>query len=334
MKNLNTPTMQAIVATGYGDPSVLQYETVAKPAPAPGEILVKVYAAPVTRADTMVRTGKPYFGRLFLGLLRPSRPIPGTGFAGVVAAVGSEVEGFQPGDRVCGETTFAFSTNAEFVTVPAKGVVLPMPDNLDYAAAATLCDGPVTSLNFLKEIGKIQAGQRVLINGASGSLGTAAVQLAKYFGAEVTGVCSHRNTGLVRSLGADYVIDYTHEDFTRGDKQYDLVYDTVGTLAFSRVRRVLAADGKYLSPVLGFSLLLQMLWTSLVGGRRAMFAATGTLPDDKLRDLLGQVLDIIRQGRLKIIMDRQYPLAKAAEAHTYIDAGRKKGNVTLIIHPE
>lgn len=323
--------MKAIVATGYGGPEVLQLRQVEKPQPKDNEVLIALRASSATTADGMMRTGTPYFGRLFTGLRRPKHPIPGTGFAGVVEMVGKDVSSFAPGDRVFGETTLGFSTNAEFVAVPENGVILAMPESMSFEEATAFCDGPLTSLNFLKEIAHVQPGQKVLVNGASGSLGTAAVQLAKYFGAEVTGVCSTRNAGLVKSLGADHVIDYTREDFTNQGKTYDIIFDTVGKSAFSKSRAALAPEGVYLSPVLRFSLLLEMLKTSMAGKQKAKFAATGLRSDAELRSLLAELVEIFKEGNLKIVIDRQYPLEKVSEAHTYIAAGRKKGNVIITI---
>ena len=324
-------TMKAIVATGYGSPEVLELHQVGKPQPKETEVLVKVYATSATKADTMMRTGTPYFGRLFTGLRKPKHPIPGTGFAGVVESVGEKVTAFKPGDRVFGETTLGFSSNAEFVAVPENGVILPMPENMRFTEATTYADGFLTSYAFLKEIAKVQPGQKVLINGASGSLGTAAVQLAKYFGAIVTGVSSGRNTGLVKSLGADYVIDYTQEDFTQSMKKYDVIFDTVGKSSYPKSKKVLSESGKYISPVLQFPLLLQMMWTSKMSDQKAIFSATGLRSDEELRGMLAELVEIFKGGHLKTVIDRQYPLEKVAEAHDYIDQGHKKGNVVIMV---
>ncbi|RIH64452.1 NAD(P)-dependent alcohol dehydrogenase [Mariniphaga sediminis] len=326
--------MKAIVATGYGAPDVLKIRQVAKPHPKENEVLVKVNASSATTADGMMRTGKPYFARLMTGLRKPKHPVPGTGFAGIVETAGKNVKTFKPGDRVFGETTLGFSTNAEYVTIPENGVILPMPDSMPYAEGATFGDGHVTSFNFLKEIAKIKPGQKVLINGASGSLGTAAVQLAKYFGAEVTGVSSTRNVGLVKSLGADHVIDYTKKDFTKVKETYDVVYDTIGKSSYSKSKNILTEDGLYLSPVLRFSLLLQMMRTSVFSRKKAKFAATGLRSDKELKNMLAELIEIFKEGRLKTVIDRQYPLEKVAEAHTYIASGHKKGNVVIIVEPE
>ncbi len=333
-KNTNIMTaskMKAVVMTGYGSPDVLTFQKVAKPVPKPNEVLLRVHASSATTADSMMRTGTPYFGRLMLGLTKPKHPIPGTGFAGRVEAVGAGVTQFQPGDRVFGETTLGFSTNAEYVAVSESGVICRMPGQLSYAEAATFCDGAITSWNHLRHLANVQPGQRILINGASGSLGTAAVKLGKYLGAKVTGVCSTRNVGLVCGLGADEVIDYNRKDFTKGTEAYDFIYDTVGNRSFKACKPVLKENGQYLCPVLGLPLLLQILKTRISGGKKAVFAATGLRSDEELRSMLMELIEIYKTGKLKMVIDRQYPLEKVAEAHTYIAAGRKKGNVVITV---
>jgi len=322
--------MKAIIAKGYGSPEVLAYVEIDKPKPNPNEVLVKVMTAAATTADTMMRTGKPYFARLFLGLTKPKKAIPGTGFAGIVEQIGSEVTRFQIGDRVFGETAFGFSSNAEYLVISKEGVILHMPENLDFIEAANFCDGHLTSFNFLEEIGQVKPNDKVLINGASGALGTSAIQIAKHMGAHVTAVCSRRNTGLVKSLGADEVIDYQQKDFTKREVLYDYVYDTIGKSSFKACKNILTESGVYLSPVLNFSLIGQMMLTALFGKKKAKFEATGTNTEEKLRFMLSNVVDIYKTGRLKTTIDRQFPLEKLAEAHRYIDAGHKRGNVVII----
>jgi len=331
---MNPDMMKAIVATGYGTSDVLTVQQVPVPTPATNEVLVRIYATTVTKADTMMRTGKPLFGRLMLGLTKPKNPIPGTGFAGVVEAVGKEVSLLQVGQRVFGETAVNFSANAEYVCLPENGVILPMPESMRYAEAALFTDGPMTSLNFLQEIGKLKPGQKVLINGASGSLGTAAIQLAKYMGAEVTGVCSTRNLGLVRSLGADQVVDYARQDFTQLGQRFHLIYDAVGKSSYRKCKQALQPEGKFLSPVLGGAIFRDMLFTSAFSSQKAQFAATGLKPADELRTLLSQLVEIWRQGHLKAVIDRQYPLDRVPEAHSYVDTGRKKGNVLISVRED
>ncbi len=321
--------MKAMVATGYGNHEVLQLKEVNKPTPASNELLVKVMTSAATTADTMMLTGKPYFARLFIGLTKPRTPIPGTGFSGVVESMGREVKNFNIGDKVFGETTFRFSANAEYLLIGEDGVIIQLPANLDFSEAANFCDGPLTSYNFLKEIANVQPGQSVLIIGASGALGTAGIQIANYLGASVTAVCSGKNSGFVKSLGADHVIDYTKEDYTKSEKKYDFIYDAIGKSSFKKCEPILKKKGVYLSPVLKFSLLLQVIKTSIFGGKKAKFDATGAKPEANLRSMLMNVVEIFKAGKLKMIIDRQYPLEKLGEAHRYIASGRKKGNVVI-----
>jgi len=321
--------MNAIVSTGYGAPDVLQFRKVEKPTPGDKEVLIRNYAASVTRADGMMRTGTPYIGRLFTGLTRPKNQIPGTGFAGEIEAVGKDVTLFAPGDKVFGESVAGFGTYAEYLFLPEDGVIAIKPRNMNFEEAAPVCDGALTSMNFLKDLAKIRSGNRVLINGASGSLGTAAVQLSKHFGAEVTAVCSSANFGLVKSLGADKVIDYTIEDFTRNSLAYDIIYDTVGKSSFSQCKDSLTEKGVYVSPVLGFTLLLQMIWTSMIGSKKAKFSATGLRPVAELRVLLAELMELIDAGKVKSVIDNTFPLEETAKAHAYVDKGHKKGNVVV-----
>ncbi|MCA9432896.1 MAG: NAD(P)-dependent alcohol dehydrogenase, partial [Candidatus Omnitrophica bacterium] len=262
---------------------------------------------------------------------KPSHPIPGTGFAGMVEEVGEGVDGFEKGQRVFGETGVNFGANAEYLCLPEDALVMTIPSNLTEEEAAPICDGALTSYNFLKAIGNIQSGQKVLINGASGSLGSAAVQLAHHFGAEVTGVCGPSNLDWVRSLGADTVIDYSREDFTRTGQTYDLIYDTVGKSSYPNCKGALSEKGAYLSPVLSMPLLFQMLWTSKFGSKKAKFSATGLKPVPELRILLQELLEIFEAGKIKTEIDRRYPLDQAAEAHRHIDTGHKRGNVVLVM---
>lgn len=321
--------MKAIITTAYGTPDVFKVDQVSKPTAKPNEILIKIHASAVTKADTMMRTGKPYIGRLMIGLFKPKNPIWGTGFAGVVESVGEAVSRFKVGDKVFGENIESMGTYAEYVTVAEDGIVAHLPKNLSVEEAAGMCDGGLTSLNFLLNLGKIKAGQKVLINGASGSLGTAAVQIAKYFGAEVTAVCSAQNLKMVKELGADQLIDYNQEDFVSHANTYDLIYDTVGARSFAECSHALTESGQYVSPVLGMPLLCDMIFTSVLGKKKAKFSATGALPAKETKRLLGILLEIIESGNLKGIIDRTYPLEQLAEAHRYIEKGHKKGNVVV-----
>ncbi|MHA6299962.1 NAD(P)-dependent alcohol dehydrogenase [Devosia sp. CAU 1758] len=323
--------MKAVIAKAYGGPDVLSIQEIERPAPKDNEVLVKIYASAVTQADVMMRTGKPLFGRIFLGLRKPRASVPGTAFAGKVEAVGRGVTRFAVGDDVFGETTVGFHAHAQFVTVPEEGIIQTIPMTMSYEEAAPVTDGALTVHNFLTRLVTIQPGQKVLINGAAGGLGTSAVQLAKHLGAEVTAVASRRNLGFLRDLGADHVIDYSAEDFTGRRGAYDLIFDTVGKVPFGKARRALTSDGVYLSPVLGLGLLLRMLWTGKFGRRKAMFSATGLLPHAELSSRLTEVKALIEDGALKTIIDRRYGLDQIAEAHEYVQSGHKRGNVVLEI---
>ena len=227
--------MKAMVSTRYGGPEILQLQQVDKPIPKGNEVLVKIKSSSITTAETMMRTGYPIIGRLFIGLLKPKNPISGTGFSGIIKKVGSKVNRFKVGDKVFGESLNTFGTYAEYICIEENGIIEKLPENISYEEAAVIGDGPITSLNFLRNLGEIKEHHNILIIGASGSLGTAAVQIAKNAGAKVTGVCSTKNIQLVESLGADKVIDYNNEDFSSIGKTYDIIYDTIGVSSFSPV---------------------------------------------------------------------------------------------------
>ena len=322
--------MKAAVVTKYGGPEVLEIQEVAMPTPKDNELLIKVHAASLTTAEAMMRSGTPKMARLFIGLKRPKHATPGACFAGVVAAKGSNVQGYEVGDAVFGEAGMTFGTNAEYVTVSADGIVIPLPDFLSFEEAAIMCDGPLTSLNFLKNIGQVKAGQKVLINGASGSLGVAAIQLAKQMGAEVTGVCSTKNVELVKSLGADHVIDYTQEDFTKGSKKYDVIYDTVEKTSFRATKKVLTENGVYMCPVLSCDVLMPMLGNRF-RSKKAKFDATGMNKPAKLNAMLRELLEMMTNMDYNFVIDRRYGLEEIVEAHQLIDSGRKRGNIVLSI---
>ena len=322
--------MKAVVCTKYGAPEVLQFKEEEKPIPKANEVLVRILASSVTAADGMMRKGTSYFGRLFIGLFKPKNPISGTGFSGVVEGIGKNVTSFCIDDLVFGESVFGSGTNAGYLCITEDGVLALKPNNITHEEAAPICDGALTSLNFLKDVAKTKVGQKVLINGASGSLGTAAIQLAKYFGAEVTGVCSTGNIALVKSLGADFVMDYTQKDFTNNGEAYSVIYDTVGKASFATCKNSLIKDGVYISPVLSISLLFQMLWTSMFGSKKAKFSATGVRPIPELRILLNELVEIIELEKLRSVIDKTYPLNEIVKAHRYVDTGRKKGNVVMV----
>lgn len=319
--------MKAIVYRNYGSPDVLELREVAKPVPTEHEVLIHVHAAAVTPADIAFRKGEPFIGRFFSGLIRP-KSIPGVEFSGDIEAVGTAVTLFQKGDQVFGITGTGFGAHAEYKCLGEEGVVTRKPTNITYEEAVAVCDGALTALVFLRDKAHIQRGQKVLINGASGAVGAAAVQLARYFGAEVTGVCSTTNVELVKSLGADTVVDYTKEDFTKNGETYDIIFDAVGKSSFSRCKGSLTHRGVYLATVPGLAIILQSVWTSKIGSKKAIFAATG-LQQRKANLIF--LRELVEAGKLQAVIDRGYPLEHIAEAHRYVEQGHKKGNVVITI---
>jgi NADPH:quinone reductase-like Zn-dependent oxidoreductase len=325
--------MRAIVYSDYGPPDVLRVQEVDKPVPGRGEVLVRVRATTVTAVDTFYRGGVPRLARLDAGLLRPKRAILGTELAGVVEAVGEGVERFAEGDAVYGSTGGVSGAHAEYVLLPGDAALTAKPAGLTFEQAAAVPYGALTALHFLRDAAMVRRGQRVLVNGASGSVGSYAVQLAKHFGAHVTGVCSGAKVELVRSLGADRVIDYTQEDFVRSGESYDVVFDVVGKRSFWNCRGSLTATGIYLTTIPTLPILLRMLWPLKIGGKRARVAFAGMRPSaDRANDLtfLGGLLEA--DGIVPVV-DRSFPLERTAEAHRYVEAGHKGGNVVITAHP-
>ncbi len=322
--------MKAVYCTRYGQPEVLQVVEKNIPTPQQDEVLVRNYAASITRADTFMRQGTPKIARLFVGLQKPKHPITGTGFAGQVVRTHPSVTAFQTGDRVYGETLLHFGANAEYVAVNTKTeVIRPLPTELNYSEAAAVCDGALTSFNFLIHLGQLKPEQKILIIGASGALGMAAIQIAKINGAEVTAVCSGANAELVKKQGADYVIDYKKEDFTQKTTSYDLIYDAVGVSSFSKTKKVLTPKGQYLTPVINLSILCCSLGTRLFGKQKAIFAATGLTPVDQLQAFLDQIEPWLVARKLSIFIDQEYPIEQIVEAHQYLETGRKRGNIVI-----
>ena len=322
--------MKASVSKQYGTPDVFNMEEVAKPTPKENEVLVRIYAATVTGSDLMMRTGKPYVGRLYLGLRKPKTTILGFDFAGEIVEMGKNVTSFKVGDKVFGGTT-TLGAYAEYTCVNVNDVITTMPDNISYKEAAPVSGSAITVMNFLKGLAKLKAGDKVLINGASGSLGTYAVQIAKQYGAEVTGVCSIANTKMVSGLGADFVIDYTKEDFTKNGKQYDIIFDTVGKIDFSKCENSLTTNGVYLSSVASIPLLLQMMKTSFFGTKKAKTSSTGMLPAKERLSYFLELKELLKSEKIKTVIDQSYPLSQMAEAHKYVEKGHKKGNVLINI---
>ncbi|GAB4457461.1 MAG: NAD(P)-dependent alcohol dehydrogenase [Anaerolineae bacterium] len=322
--------MKAVVATQYGAPEVLQLQEVEKPTPKDNELLIKVHATTVNAGDDRMRSFNvpPLFwlpARLTLGFTKPKQPIFGMELAGEVEAVGKEIKRFKVGDQVFASTFEAnFGAHAEYKCLPENGAVVTKPQTMTYEEATTLPISANTALFFLKA-GNIQPGQKVLIYGAAGSVGTFAVQLVKYFGAEVTGVCSTRNVALVKSLGADQVIDYTHEDFTKNGETYDIIFDTVGKTTFSQCKRALKRNGYYLHTVMVLP-EIRALWYALTTGKKVI---GGTAVPR--REALDFLKELVETGRLKPVIDRCYPLGQMVEAHRYVETGHKKGNVVITL---
>lgn len=316
--------MRAVIYTKFGPPEVLQLQEVAKPAPKANEVLIKIVAATVAKEDPDMRAAPG-----FNGLLKPGNPILGQEFAGEVETTGKAVTRFKPGDQVFG--IGAFGAYAEYKCMPENSALALKPVTMSYEEAASVPNGALTALPFLRDQGHIQPGQTMLIYGASGSVGTAAVQLAKYFGAQVTGICSTANLELVKFLGADEVVDYTQEDFTRNGKTYDLIFDTVGKVSFSHCKASLTKNGVYMTTMPMPGTILQVLWTANAAGKKARFAATGLRSAaEKTKDLLF-LKELIETGQLKAVIDRYYPLAQMSEAHRYVEQGHKKGNVVITV---
>ncbi len=322
-------TMKAIVCTKYGSPDVLQLKEVKKPIPKDNEILVKIHASTVTSSDCRGRsfTYAPWFrpfGLLIYGIRKPRKNIPGDELAGEIEAVGKGVKLFKKGDQVFAMSSeFGFGgTNAEYKCQPELKLVALKPTNMTYEEAAAVPFGGVTAWHFLKKA-SIKHGDKVLIYGASGSVGTYAVQIAKYFGAEVTGVCSTSNLALVKSLGADKLIDYTEEDFTRNGQSYDVIFDAVIKTSFTHCKNSLKRGGKYLTVDWP---LLQALGTSITGSKKIIFGIAPTNSEHLI-----SLKKLIEAGKIKAHIDKRYPLEQIAEAHSYVDKGHKKGNVVITV---
>jgi 2-desacetyl-2-hydroxyethyl bacteriochlorophyllide A dehydrogenase len=323
--------MKAIVWTKYGPPDGLQLKEVEKPTPKDNEVLVKVYATTVTAGDCEMRSLKlPIWlrlpMRLYNGLRKPKKvTILGQELAGEIESLGKDVKLFKKGDQVFAATDFSFGAYAEYNCLPEDGMLALKPDNMTYEEAAAVPVGGLNALHFLRK-GNIQSGQKVLINGAGGSIGTIAIQLAKHFGAEVTAVDSTKKLDMLRSIGTDHVIDYTQEDFTKSGETYDVIFDVVGKASFPGSLRSLKKNGIYLlgNPTLSRS--VRGRWTSMISSKKVI---AGTA-DYKTEDLIF-LKELIEEGKIKSVIDKSYPLEQMAEAHRYVETGQKKGNVVIIV---
>lgn len=320
MKNTN---MKAAVYTRYGSPEVLSIAQVARPEPKDNEVRIRIHATTVTSGDVRLRKADPFVMRFMFGLLKPKAPILGHEVAGVVDAVGSKVTRFKVGDRVFGSTGMSSGTYAEYICIAEDSAIVHTPENVAHGEAATLTTGALTALHFLQKA-DLKHGEHILIHGASGSIGSAAVQLAKAMAATVTAVCSTANVELVRALGADHVIDYRKHDFTRSGNTYDVIFSTVGRTSYTACRHLLAKNGRYVTSDAAGSDYWHMLSSTWFGGHKVVggISAGGS-------EGIAQVRDLVRAGKLKAVIDRHYPLAAIAEAHRYVDQGHKRGNVVI-----
>ena len=320
--------MRAAVCTAYGSPEVLKIKEVETPNPKNNEVLIKIFATTVTSACVRIRSSTFPFGfgflaRLGFGFRRPRNNILGTELAGEVESVGKDVKLFKKGDQVFGGAGIGLGTYAEYKCLPEDGVITIKPTNKTYEEVAGVAFGGMTALYFLKKA-NIQKGQKVLIYGASGAIGTYAVQLAKHFGAEVTAVCSTTNLGLVKSLGADNVVDYTKEDFTNNVETYDVIFETVGKTTFSLCKNALKEKGIYLAALLDLPQHFPLLWRSTISSKKML----GGMTSEPIEDLIS-LKDLIESGEIKSVVDRSYPLEEIVEAHKYVEKGHKKGNVVI-----
>ena len=322
--------MKAMIYTKYGPPDVLQLKEVEKPAPNEDEVLIRVYAASANPADWHMLRGEPFLARLNAGLFKPKNTILGIDIAGQVEAVGKNVTEFQPGDEVFGDCGWGGGF-AEYVCVTEKNLALK-PTNITFEEAAAVPVAAVTALQGLRDKGQIQAGQKVLINGASGGVGTFTVQIAKSFGAEVTGVCSTRNLDMVHSIGADQVIDYTQEDFTQNGQRYDLIIDNVGNRSVLDFKRSLSPNG--ICVIIGFSslvLLFQHMFLgpliSMTGSKKIVLMGTANVNNKEL----GFLKELLEAGKVVPVIDRRYPLSEVAEAIRYLEEGHARGKVVITL---
>ncbi len=327
--------MKAIVYTKYGTADVLHLQEVEKPTPKDNEVLIKVHATSVTAGDCNARgfvfvpPGLDFLSRVMFGLRKPKQPILGTELSGEIVQVGKDVKLFKQGDQIFGLSE-KFGAYAEYTCMAEDASLVMKPANLTYAEAAAISFGANTALYFLRDMAKLQSGQKVLIIGASGCTGVYAVQIAKYYGAEVTGVCSTRNLEMVLSLGADHAIDYTKEDFTQNGQTYDVILDMVpGKSSFGRYKDSLKPNGLYLAGAGGLESLAQMAWTTLTGGKKVI---AGMAPH-RVEDLVF-LKGLLEAGKLKPVIDRRYPLEQTAEAHRYADTGHKRGSMVITITTE
>lgn len=325
--------MKAMVCNGYGPPEdVFRLKMIEKPVPKDNEVLIKILATTATSGDCKLRgfhsipTAFWLPSRLMVGLTKPRQPIWGLMFSGIIEKVGDKVKLFKEGEEVYGSTEFAFGAYAQYKCLPENSVIVKKPTNLSFEESVAITFGVETAEHFLK-LGKIEKGQKVLIYGASGSVGTASVQLAKHYGADVTGVCSEKNFELVKSLGAEKVIDYTKEDFRTNGEKYDIIFDTIGKTSFSSCRNSLTSNGHYLLAVYALKELFQMLWRKMVGGQKMICSVSGATIEK-----YEYIKKLAESGAIEPVIDCYFNLEEMAQAHKYVEEGHKKGNVIIRVN--
>jgi len=323
--------MKAIVCTNYGPPDVLKLKEVDKPIPKDNEILVKVYATTVNRTDTATLRAKPFFSRLFTGLIKPKKQIPGTEFAGKIEEIGDNVKSLKVGDKVFGFDDQGSGSHAQYMKISENKGVTTIPKTITFEQAAASTEGAHYAYNFIKKV-NLKSGHKILVNGATGAIGSAAVQLLKYFDVNVTAVCNAKNIELVKSLGANKVIDYTKEDFTKDKEKYNFVFDTVGKSSFAKCKHLLKPGGVYISSDLGYMAqniflpLITPIIRPLIGNKKTIFP----MPTDVRRSIL-LIKKLIKEGKFKAVIDRKYPLEQIVEAYRYVETGQKIGNVVISV---
>lgn len=312
--------MKAIINTEYGSADVLKLQEIEKPTPKPNEILVKIYATTVNRTDTGLRSAEYFISRLFTGLFKPRFHTLGSEFAGIIEQIGENVKSFKVGDEIFGLSTSNFGTHAEYLVIPESASIALKPKNFTFYEAACIGEGPYLAFNYLTKF-KIDKTTKILINGTSGSIGSSGLQLTKYFGAEVTAVTDTKNLALAKTLGADFVVDYTKEDFTATDKKFDLIFDAVGKSSFFKCKKLLKENGTYFSTELGY--LSQNVYLPLFT-KKIIFP----IPKDT-KEQVEFFKDLAEKGHLRAVIDRQYTLEEVAEAHRYVEKGMKVGSVSI-----
>ncbi len=319
--------MKAIVYTQYGPPEVLQLKDVVKPTPKDNEVLVKIFATTVNRTDCGFRSPEYFIVRIISGLFKPKRQILGSEFAGEIETIGKAVQTFKAGDQVFGLSTYKFGTHAEYICIREEGSIAAKPSNMSYNEAAAVCDGLMLANNIIRKI-DFKKSPKILINGATGSIGSAAVQLAKHCGASITAVCNTKSLELMKSLGADEVIDYTAQDFTQNGQLYDVVFDAVGKSSFFRCKKILKPRGVYFSTELGYMSqnIFLALFTPVFSRKKVKFP----IPTDSKKDIV-LFKDLIEAGHYKAVIDRTYRLEDIVEATKYVETGEKTGNVVITV---